>query len=150
MINTGSMQTLDEKKGRVSICEMCDSEIEGLDYKCYNCNTLRSAVNEERYCGHTSIEDLKEMDVDGKENTIGAVDCSDPTGSKIRGDGGGGGGLLEDGEEDGGGEGNGKMGRLFKKTRTFRRTLTKHKSVAKGLDVGKRIGRKVRRTLDKM
>ena len=142
MYNVGSGMNLSEKNGRVSICEMCDSEIEALDYKCYNCNTHRSRVNGERYTGKTDLADLVEMDQSAKPNTIGAIDCSDPSASALR-MAGGGGGVLEGAEEEDEG-GDGIKGKIWRKSRTFRKTLNKNKKIRKSMDIGKKLGRKVR------
>ena len=126
---------------------MCDSEIEPVDFKCYNCNTLRSRVNEERYTGKTPLEDLKEMDTGAQPNTIGLVDCTDPNASKL-GKGGGGGGVLDDEEEDGANQ-KGIKGRIWRNSRTLKRTLKKNKSFQKGMLIGEKLGRKARKSFQK-
>jgi len=45
-----------------AVCEVCDVIIDPVDFKCFDCNSLRSGVNQSKYRGHTALEDL--MDVE--------------------------------------------------------------------------------------
>ena len=103
-------------EGNPAICEVCDEEIEEVDFKCFNCNTLRSNVNQPKYKGRTPLEDLMEvtyLDV-GKKNDGAFMGKREEE---------------EEGEfEDEEGEGKGVMGVLRSKTRTFRRTARKSRA----------------------
>ena len=42
-----------------AICEVCDSLIELTDYKCFNCDSLRSDRNRTKYRGRISLEEME-------------------------------------------------------------------------------------------
>jgi len=42
-----------------AICEVCDSLIDLIDYKCFNCDSLRSVRNRKKYRGRISLEEME-------------------------------------------------------------------------------------------
>ena len=42
-----------------AICEVCDSLIHLTDYKCFNCDSLRSVRNRKKYRGRISLEEME-------------------------------------------------------------------------------------------
>ena len=42
-----------------AICEVCDSLIDLTDYKCFNCDSLRSVRNRKKYRGRISLDEME-------------------------------------------------------------------------------------------
>ena len=101
--------------GNPAICEVCDEEIEEVDFKCFNCNTLRSNVNQPKYKGRTPLEDLMQVTYldQGKKHEVVSLGKADNDDDHE---------FAEDEEGQAG-----MMGVLRSKTRTFKRTWRKSK-----------------------
>ena len=63
-----------------AICEMCDSTIDPHDFKCFECNTLRSSVNQPKYVPKIGGKERTAATIGGREKrqasvTGGAIVC---------------------------------------------------------------------------
>ncbi|GMI36420.1 hypothetical protein TrCOL_g9544 [Triparma columacea] len=117
--------------GNPAICEVCDEEIEEVDFKCFNCNTLRSNVNQPKYKGRTPLEDLMDITYldQGKKNDEGAFLGRSKSDDDLE---------FEEEEEDQ----KGVMGVLRSKTKTLKRTFRKSKGGAMMRTFRKTLGKK--------
>ena len=117
--------------GNPAICEVCDEEIEEIDFKCFNCNTLRSNVNQPKYKGRTPLEDLMDITYldQGKKNDEGAFLGRSKSDDDLE---------FEEEEEDQ----KGVMGVLRSKTKTLKRTFRKSKGGAMMRTFRKTLGKK--------
>ncbi len=129
-----------------AICEICDEEIDPIDFKCFNCNTLRSRINQPKYKGRTPLEDLMEVTyLDFKENNADLLkkanqgDMADFE--------------LEEDDLDEPVEGEGMIGRALRKSRKFRKSARKSygkSKISSSVDgIGKSLTRGFRKTLGK-
>ena len=121
-----------------AICEVCDEEIEAVDFKCFNCNTLRSNVNQPKYHGRTPLDQLMEVTyLNAKENDLSALDQKKKDEDEE---------LQMDMEDD---EAEGFLGRAMRSTRKFKRSFRKSYGGKKIADIGSSVTRTFRKSIDK-
>lgn len=97
-----------------AVCEVCDVIIDPVDYKCFDCDTLRSKINQPKYKGRTPLEDL--MEITYLKHNDNKVDMNQIGKGDENHD------FEMEEEDDGSGGG---MGRLLRKSKKYRKSFRK-------------------------
>ena len=109
--------------GDPAICEMCDEDIDPLDFKCFGCNSFRSAINQPKYTGRTPLSELMDMSLLAGKKTED-IDFMVKTALD----------YDEDSEED---DGDMSMkGKINRKMRQSRKSITSMGNMLKDAKVG--------------
>jgi serine/threonine-protein phosphatase 2B regulatory subunit len=117
-----------DDSGDPAICEVCDVILDPVDYKCFDCHTLRSHVNQGKYKGRTPLSDL--MEVSFLQHNDNKVDLDSMRKDDDMADF-----ELDDQDDD---EGGGMLGRAMRKSRKMRKSFRKSYGKSKVADIGRK------------